>query len=100
MTNSPYLTIALDTAPAEAGEAVIPASKASEARGLTGSESGIIFQKNFFFPNFFQVVLKDKNNFVALQFDEFLLQFYFVLISSLQPETSLQMKDRKWTDLY
>ena len=88
MTNSPYLTIALDTAPAEAGEAVIPASKASEARGLTGSESGIIFQKNFF-SNFFQVVLKDKNNFVALQFDEFLLQFYFVLISSLQPETSL-----------
>ena len=42
MTNSPYLTIALDTAPAEAGEAVIAASKASEARGLTGSESGMI----------------------------------------------------------
>ena len=89
MTNSPYLTIALDTAPAEAGEAVIPASKASEARGLTGSESGIIFQKNFFSPIFSGCFERQNCGFVALQFDEFLLQFYFVLISSLQPETSL-----------
>ena len=43
ITNSPYLTMAFDTAPAdEAVEDVTAASPlASEARGLTGSESGI-----------------------------------------------------------
>ena len=91
ITNSPYLTMAFDTAPAEeAVEDVTAASPlASEARGLTGSESGIFRRLTQFYclglhrfhGLFFQNIGKILGNYSG--------SIYWYFITSLQPETSL-----------